>query len=83
MSHYPNAIARFRRKRKLAQEELARLVGCSLVSLRRWEAEKSNPTTDNAMRLAIALKVPIVDLFRTQVMHWQKVLGRGRPSKKK
>ena len=83
MSHYPNAIAKYRKKRKLSHKELAWLVDCSVATLRRWEAENSNPTTDNAMRLAIALKVPIADLFRKQVMHWQKVLGSGRPIKKK
>lgn len=80
---YQNAIAHFRKKRKLSQKELAWLIDCSVATLRRWEAEKANPTIDNAMRLAIALKTPIADLFREQTLHWRKVLGTGRPINKK
>src|SRR5215470_1999802 len=47
-----------RRARDLTQEELARQVGCSAITLRKLEAETRRPSKQVAERLADALQVP-------------------------
>src|SRR5712671_6754577 len=47
-----------RRALDLTQEELARQVGCSAITLRKLEAEERKPSKQIAERLAEVLKVP-------------------------
>src|SRR5579859_3065405 len=47
-----------RRTLDLTQEELARQVGCSAITLRKLEAESRRPSKQIAERLAEVLKVP-------------------------
>src|SRR6266851_2272259 len=47
-----------RRTLDLTQEELARQVGCSAITLRKLEAEERRPSKQIAERLADVLRVP-------------------------
>src|SRR5207302_5925463 len=47
-----------RRGLDLTQEELARQVGCSAITLRKLEAEERRPSKQIAERLAEVLRVP-------------------------
>lgn len=56
-----------RRRRKaldLTQEELARRVGCAVVSLRKIEADERRPSPQMAQRLAECLALPAEDCAR-------------------
>src|SRR5260221_8498148 len=51
-------LRRQRRALDLTQEELARQVGCSAITLRKLEAEERRPSKQIAERLAEVLHVP-------------------------
>src|SRR5260221_958573 len=51
-------LRRQRRALDLTQEELARQVGCSAITLRKLEAEERRPSKQIAERLADVLQVP-------------------------
>src|ERR1700682_1099782 len=51
-------LRQHRRALDLTQEELARQVGCSAITLRKLEAEERRPSKQIAERLAEGLQVP-------------------------
>lgn len=53
--NYPKAIKKLRAKLDLSQEELAKLLNVSFVSVNRWETGKHEPT--------IIIKERLSDLF--------------------
>lgn len=53
--NYPKAIKKLRAKLDLSQEELAKLLNVSFVSVNRWETGKHEPT--------IIFKERLSDLF--------------------
>jgi transcriptional regulator with XRE-family HTH domain len=58
----PSFGAWLRRRRKaldLTQEALAQLVGCSVVSIRKFEGDEQRPSRPMAERLAAQLQIPI------------------------
>ena len=60
MSEIPSFGAWLKRRRKaldLTQSALARLVGCSVVSIRKIEADEQRPSHQIAERLAAQLQV--------------------------
>ena len=42
--NYPEIIKKYREKKFLTQEDLAKLLGVSVVSINRWENGKFEPT---------------------------------------
>ena len=52
-----NNLERIRTAQHMTQQELARRVGCSRLSIFRWERALSLPTGDNLLKLAAALGV--------------------------
>jgi len=52
-----NNLEKFRTAQHMTQQELARRVGCSRLSIFRWERALSLPTGDNLLKLAAALNV--------------------------
>ena len=57
----PSFGAWLKRRRKaldLTQDELARLVGCSVVSIRKFESDTQRPSRQLAERLAARLQLP-------------------------
>jgi transcriptional regulator with XRE-family HTH domain len=52
-----NRLKEFREKALLTQEELARQVGISFVTLNRWENDKQRPSFRLLKQLARVLKV--------------------------
>lgn len=55
MDTFGSRLRRIRRKNKLTQKELGRLVGVSGPMVTQWEADASLPKTDNAERLCSVL----------------------------
>src|SRR5262249_43512386 len=61
MSDVPSFGAWLKRRRKaldLTQDALARLVGCSIVSIRKFEGDTQRPSRQLAERLAAQLQIP-------------------------
>ena len=50
-------LEKIRTARGMTQQELASRVGCSRLSIFRWERRQSLPTGDNLLKLAAALNV--------------------------
>lgn len=57
------AIQTSRQRRKLSQEALAKLAGCSVSYLSMLENSKRDPTISTVEKIAAALKVPVEILF--------------------
>src|SRR5438128_7135442 len=61
MRDHPSFGAWLKRRRKaldLTQADLARLVGCAVVSIRKIEADEQRPSRQTAERLAQHLQIP-------------------------
>lgn len=58
-----NNLGKIRAACHMTQEELARRVGCSRLSIFRWERALSLPTGDNLLKLATALNTTPNDLL--------------------
>lgn len=58
-----NYIKRFRRKKRLSQEDLAKKVLCSQITISNLERSIFNPRLTLAMRIAEVLEVKIEELF--------------------
>src|SRR5215207_5898436 len=62
MRDHPSFGAWLKRRRKaldLTQADLARLVGCAVVSIRKIEADEQRPSRQTAERLAQQLQIPL------------------------
>ncbi|MCD2515512.1 helix-turn-helix domain-containing protein [Massilia sp. G4R7] len=57
------AIQTSRQRRRLSQEALAKLAGCSVSYLSMLENSKRDPTISTVEKIAAALKVPVEILF--------------------
>jgi transcriptional regulator with XRE-family HTH domain len=57
------AIQTCRQRRRLSQEALAKLAGCSVSYLSMLENSKRDPTISTVERIAAALNVPVEILF--------------------
>ncbi|MDN4055695.1 XRE family transcriptional regulator [Massilia phosphatilytica] len=57
------AIQTSRQRRKLSQEALAKLAGCSVSYLSMLENSKRDPTISTVEKIAAALKIPVEILF--------------------
>jgi transcriptional regulator with XRE-family HTH domain len=57
------AIQTSRQRRKLSQETLAKLAGCSVSYLSMLENSKRDPTISTVEKIAAALKIPVEILF--------------------
>ena len=53
-----------RRRKKLTQEDLARLLGVSRITVARWETGQRYPTTEQLMKLSEVLGVSPEELLR-------------------
>ena len=60
-------IKEVRKKRKLTQRELAKLIGISKSSISRYEREEIWPDMLEMEWIALALDVKITDLFDSKV----------------
>jgi transcriptional regulator with XRE-family HTH domain len=60
---FGQTLGRYRRRRRLSQEELARRAELSMDSLRRWERGLCLPRVDAAARLAAALGTTVYRLM--------------------
>lgn len=72
-------VRRFRRERKLTQEQLSELAAIDLTYLRRVEGASTNLSVGVLVRIADALGVQPAVLFRPAVLPAPR---RGRPRKK-
>ncbi len=57
-------VKRFRRQRKLTQEELAEMTKCDPRTIIAIEAGKRNTTLRTINLIALALKIPVSDLLK-------------------
>ena len=55
-------IARARRKAKLNQSQLARLIGVTRASVNGWEKRGGNPRLDNLRKIARITRTPLSEL---------------------
>ncbi|MBQ7874797.1 MAG: helix-turn-helix transcriptional regulator [Oscillospiraceae bacterium] len=56
-------LSELRRKNEISQEKLAELVGVSRQAVTKWESGKSNPDTENLIRLAEIFEVSVDELY--------------------
>lgn len=61
-----NTIRRLRFERGMTQEELALRVGVSRQTVMSIERGATNPSVLLALKIAAALSVPVVDVFRME-----------------
>lgn len=59
MEHIGKRIAELRKRRKMLQSELAKLVGVSAVAISHWETGKATPKSGYLPKLAKALRCRI------------------------
>src|SRR5262245_29708397 len=81
MSEIPTFGAWLKRRRKaldLTQDALARLVGCSIVSIRKFEGDEQRPSRQLAELLAVQLQIP-ADERATFVRYARLGLDAGPP----
>ena len=71
-------LAKFRKQRGLTQEELVKLSGVGISQIRRYEADKSTPSLDAAIRLVKALGVSIDEMVfdKTTAIASNKIIDR-------
>ena len=50
-------LVQLRKQRRISQEELAFMVGVSVMTVRRWEHGNYGPEFDNLLKIAEVLKV--------------------------
>lgn len=50
-------VRRRRREKDISQDELAKLIGVSSVSLGLWERRKVSPSGQNLLKMLLALKI--------------------------
>ena len=60
-------IKHFRRMKSLTQEELANILGVSVMTIRRFEAGKVEPKTSMITKIADALSVSASDLLDSEI----------------
>ena len=72
-------VRRRRRALDLTREELASLVGCSVVTIRRIETDERRPSKQLAVRLAGCLQLPSVRSAHSS-LKWIVTILAFRPS---
>ena len=55
MFNYPKKIKEYRERKFLTQEELAKILGATFVSISRWETGRFEPTMDTKRNLSLSL----------------------------
>lgn len=66
------AIRYYRKKKKLTQEELAKLCGTSSGMIRQYELGLRNPKIETIEKIAQALSVKIIDIYPITPDEWVK-----------
>jgi transcriptional regulator with XRE-family HTH domain len=59
-----NNIKRIRQKRKISQVELADVCNFEKQNMQRIEAGKTNPTVKTLLKIAQALEISVIELFK-------------------
>lgn len=72
-------IAEWRENRGLTQEQLAGRLGCSDVTISRWETRARQPDLNAQEAIAEALDIDVVDLRRHPARPSADALLRGQP----
>ena len=58
-----SVIKEYRNKRKLTQEQFAKLVNVSIPTVKRWEKKSHCPTLIQSSRICDTLRLPLKKLF--------------------
>ncbi len=75
--YMPVFLRKYRRVRRLRQQEVARLLGLKNSSrISRWEKGKCLPSLRNAIRLSIVYETMIDGLFRDLFAELREEIGR-------
>ena len=71
-------LAKFRKQRGLTQDELVKLSGVGISQIRRYEADKSTPSLDAAIKLVKAIGVSIDEMVfdKTTAIASNKIIDR-------
>jgi transcriptional regulator with XRE-family HTH domain len=71
-------LAKFRKQSGLTQEELVKLSGVGISQIRRYEADKSTPSLDAAIKLVKAIGVSIDEMVfdKTTAIASNKIIDR-------
>ena len=76
-----NQIRRYRKKRCLRQQDVAKLMGVKQKNdFYRWEAGRRMPTLRNALKLSVALNCPVEILY---LGHFKQIQKEMYPEKYK
>lgn len=59
-----NRIKEFRKKKKLSQNDIARIIGVKQNTISQWEIEKRIPNVLQALKLAELLEIPVESLYK-------------------
>ncbi|MCS6130856.1 XRE family transcriptional regulator [Clostridium botulinum] len=74
-----NNIKKYRKSKKLTQQQLAELVGISQNSVRRYELGQREPNYDMLKRIAQALNISFSDLTKEEPAGTNDILNRKIP----
>lgn len=72
-------IKEFRKKEKLTQEQLAKKLGISKMSMRRYENGERMPSVDVLIRLANIFKVKITDIYSYELESYKEQIIEETP----
>lgn len=77
-----NDLRSIRRKRGLSQEAAAQIIGVSMMTLRRWEADERVPRLSELQRIAQALNITAEELINgPSDDEWSWTIRAGNPLK--
>lgn len=62
MKSIGESITYYRKKKGLSQEKIAEYLGISRQAVTKWESDKSNPSTENLIRLAEIFEISLEEL---------------------
>lgn len=63
-----NIIKEYRKQKGFTQQDLATICGVSVLTVKRWESNKSVPTLHHAAKIYEVLKIPLkklIDEYKT------------------
>lgn len=69
-------LAKYREQKKMSQEDLAKAIGCSRITISNWELEKSYPNVEQLYNICLTLNCSPNELLGIKVTPQMKETSR-------
>lgn len=77
--YYPNSLREYRLKANLRLYEVAHLLGLADPShIAHWEAGRTAPSLDNALRLSAVLGAPVIVLYSERLNQLREEISKRK-----